>query len=97
MTQEQERLTVDGSVIDYDTAPGVPQMREGLKNYFEHRIPTGDFMRSVLSNDLRGAVGRADSQNIYLLHEYVSWLWNEAPAGAWGSPAKVDAWLSRTD
>lgn len=95
MTQEQ--LMVDGSVIDYDTLPGTPAMREGLYNYFERRIPTGGFMRSVLSNDLRGAVQRADSQNRYLLREYVFWLNTEAPTDAWGSPDSVADWLSRTD
>lgn len=49
---------------------------------------------AVLSNDLKEACGRADSFNRRILFEIVVWLYNNAPITCWGSPEKVDAWLT---
>lgn len=68
-------------------------MREALSEYIARGRPVGDFLRAVLSNDLRGAMARADSINAEHLRDYVHFLFNTAPAGCWGSPAKVDAWI----
>jgi hypothetical protein len=61
-------------------------MVSGLKLYFDQGIEPGSFMASVLSNDLKEACGRADYINQRLIFETVSWLYNEAPLGSWGSP-----------
>ena len=69
----------------------------GLQRYIEHGVPTGGFLEAVLSNNLRGACERADDLNQHALFEIVSWLYNDAPSGCWGSPAKHEAWLKDTD
>jgi hypothetical protein len=64
-----------------------------LDRYVLNHIPTGGFLEAVLSNDLKEACARADSQNRYLLFEIVSYLYNEVPSACWGSPEKVQKWL----
>ncbi len=68
---------------------------DGLERYVEHRIPVGDFLTAVLSNDLATAVAHADDQNIWLIPIYMMWLFNEAPSQCHGSREKVAAWLKR--
>lgn len=78
--------------FDYSKIPTA--CREGLANYIAHGVPTGDFLWAVLTNNLRGAVERADDDNIKIIPIYVHWLYNLAPAACWGSEAKVTAWLA---
>ncbi|MGE3857217.1 MAG: hypothetical protein AB7G21_09715 [Dehalococcoidia bacterium] len=83
------------------TESGEPQwwlipdyMREPLRAYLEdHRRP-GDFLQSVIRNDLRDAVQRADGLNGLALSGYVVFLNAWAPAAAWGSPAALEAWVA---
>ena len=74
-----------------------PEVVESLLRYWHRRIPTGDFLRAVLENDLRDACGRADDTNIRHLPGIVSFCWWQLPSPAWGSPSKVAAWLARED
>jgi hypothetical protein len=76
---------------DYDQIP--PHMREAIEMYVIERKCTGDFLRAVITNDLRNAVNRADSTNLPLLPVYVRWFYNRAPAACHGSPARFEAWL----
>lgn len=69
-------------------------MREAMLEYVEQGRLTGDFLRAVVSNDLAGAVGRADAQNLLLLPVYVRWFYNRAPSGCSGSPAIVQQWCA---
>lgn len=74
---------------------GVPEhLRSGLVCYLLHHIPPGHFLTAVLENDLMEAMGRADELSLVGLFSLVSFLYNDAPSGAWGSPAKVRAWLT---
>lgn len=72
-----------------------PNMLDSLYRYIEDGCPTGDFLRAVLSNDLKESFGRADEQNRETLFDIVSFLYNEAPAPCWGSPDLVKAWLEK--
>ena len=65
------------------------RMMGGIKRYIENHIEPGDFLMAVLTNDLTGAVGRADNENMANLPAYVSYLYNEAPSACWGSKEKV--------
>jgi hypothetical protein len=80
---------------DYDQIP--PHMREAIEMYVIERKCTGDFLRAVITNDLRNAVGRADDTNLPLLPIYVRWFYNRAPASCHGSPARFEAWLQGSD
>lgn len=69
-------------------------IKESLKRYVENKIPTGGFLEAVLSNDLVGAIGRADSENINRLPEIVRYVYNALPPNCWGSREKVVQWLN---
>lgn len=71
------------------------RMQEALKRYVLESVKPGDFLSAVLSNNLHGAVSRADSENLPLLPLYVRWLYNVAPSDCWGSSENVKAWLAR--
>lgn len=75
--------------------PQIPQrMTDALARYIFDRIPTGDFLRAVLENDLRKAVGYADAENLALLPTYAQIVHALAAHGAAGSPAAVQKWLA---
>jgi len=65
--------------------------RRGLQEYIEQRLPGGDFLRLVLSNDLAGSIGHADHINYQHIQTIIAWLFNYAPASIWGSPEKYRA------
>ena len=71
--------------------PQLPErFRESLQAYFNDGRPTGGFLEAVLCNDLRESFGRADDTSVMELPGLVAWLWNYAPAGAWGSVDRVN-------
>jgi hypothetical protein len=79
-------------------ASGVPEhLWEGLIEYITARRPTGEFLRAVLSNDLKEAVGRADDASGPALGALVRFLYNFCPAPCWGSPRAVKAWLENPE
>ncbi len=69
--------------------------REGLRRYLEEGVESGDFLRHVICNDLKNAVGRADGINRKALSDYVIFLHNYAPSGSWGSPEAWRSWSAR--
>ncbi|MFQ5787384.1 MAG: hypothetical protein ACE5H1_05330 [Thermodesulfobacteriota bacterium] len=88
-------IIVDGSPINYDADNLLPTyMRDEMKLYIEHRIPPGDFLAAVLSNDLIRSAIMADDINRRCLFEYIVWLRNYAPPKCYGSYEKVKEWLS---
>jgi hypothetical protein len=68
-------------------------MMGAIQRYIEHGIHPGDFLRAVISNDLREAVGRADDENRRNLPAYVAYFYNEAPTGCWGSSSNYQSWI----
>ncbi len=73
-------------------------MRPGVRNYVLHRKRSGDFLMSVLENNLAQAAMRADTVNNQRNMICWSWLLHSGgiPSDAWGSKEKVDAWLAGT-
>jgi hypothetical protein len=71
------------------------RMAPALDAWIEHGKLPGEFLQAVLCNDLRDAISRADRENLVALPAYIGYLYNEAPGGCWGSPAKVDAWQAK--
>jgi len=61
-----------------------------------HPAELGGFVRALLSNDLREAVGKADDENFAALKETVSWVHFNLPSNAWGSKEKLLAYYDRT-
>lgn len=70
-------------------------LQAGIRRYIEEGLPTGDFLRAVLCNDLQSAVASADWINRPRLAEIVDWLVAYAPHACWGSPRKHDDWIAR--
>lgn len=84
-------------LADYDRmdAPAtfVPEHdREAIRHYIEYGIIPGSFLRAVIRNDLREAVGQADYINQEALPTIVAWFYNHAPALCWGNPSRVEMW-----
>lgn len=67
--------------------------RPGLAEYLLVGCPVGGFLEAVLSNDLMGALGKADDVNLRALHAYGMFLYNHAPLGSYGSPENYKAWI----
>lgn len=80
-------------MINYSRLPKHVQF--GMEGYIEHGIKPGDFLCAFLSNDLMGAMGRADTTNRHYFFEICLFLHNEAPAASYGSPEKFNAWLKK--
>lgn len=93
MNEENEEKMVGAFVKEFYGMRVPPHMHEGLLAYVIERCPPGGFLWAVLSNDLQGAVGRADDENIRNIPAIVNWLYNEAPAACWGGHAQVARWL----
>lgn len=66
-----------------------------LRRYADKGIPTGDFLKAMLSNDLSGAMHRADPDNLDNLQAIFSYMHNKIPAGCWGSPEAYKIHLKR--
>lgn len=77
------------------TDPGriAPRIKEALDNYGKHGLPTGDFLRAVLSNDLFTAFRRADPMSTATMAAIVAYITAFLPQGCYGSTAAVDLWL----
>jgi len=75
---------------DYSRIPEATM--DTLLHWIAQARPMGSFCEAVVSNDLREAMGRADEPNRAALYETVSWLYNNAPIGCWGSPAALRSW-----
>lgn len=90
MIQEFNEEAIIQKMIGY----GLPDyMQEGVLNYLSFGILPGDFLHAVLCNDLFRAVAKSDNNNIRLLKEWVSFIYNVFPSIAWGSPEAVRNWL----
>lgn len=76
--------------------PCPASIEAALTRYVEGRIPPGGFLRAVLENNLKRACELADHTNQLALFAIVSYIYNEIPANAWGSPEAVRAWLAST-
>jgi hypothetical protein len=64
-----------------------------LNRYVVGHIPTGDFLKAVLSNNLVESFARADDENLQPMFEIIKYCYNEIPSTCWGSPEKVEAWV----
>ena len=78
---------------EYDVIP--KRTIESLDRYVNHRIATGGFLRAVLSNDLFGAMSRADLDNQLALSAITKYIYNRLPSGCWGSKEIVDNYLKK--
>lgn len=73
-----------------DPALCPPRVRASIDAYCELGMPVGDFVRSVLANDLFDAVTRADDVNLPALPHIVAYVVQRVPSALCGSHEKVN-------
>ena len=67
----------------------------GIDKYVSDKIPPGDFLYALLTNNLLETMSRADDINQTYLFDIVKYLYNDVPSICWGSEEKVKEWLNR--
>ena len=72
-----------------------PLVRNALDRWATEHKPAGDFVMSVLRNDLHQAVCRADERSLAALRDIVLYVYNELPSKCWGSDVAVNEWLEK--
>ena len=65
----------------------------GIHEYVQNRTPTGDFLRGVLTNDLKKVMWHGDDNNLNALRWIFMYVYNQCPADCWGDKEKVQDWL----
>ncbi len=71
-----------------------PDIKRAIDNYVQLRRRPGDFVLSVLKNNLAMAIGRADHNSLRVIAAIVGYCYNEIPAPCWGSHDIVEAWIT---
>lgn len=72
-----------------------PHMMQAMVHYVVTGDVSSDFLKAVIDNNIKGAVGYADDSNCKILYIYVTWFYNRAPALCWGSTVNREAWIAR--
>lgn len=73
---------------------GIPgYMHTAILEYVVEGHPTGDFLRSLFSNDLMRTYGHADGTNKAVIDRYVRFLYNDLPSDCHGSAQIVSEWI----
>jgi len=70
------------------------RMMHGIRLYIDMGVAPGHFLTGIITNNLRGAVGGADDENIKNIPAYIGYFYNEAPSGCWGSIEIMDNWIA---
>jgi len=74
----------------------IPQTTlRSLNLYVNEGITPGGFLYSVLSNDLFGAIGKADTANGKAIRDICLYIYNELPGDCWGSRDIVNQYLAK--
>lgn len=75
---------------------GLPEyMWKPIENYLMNGYMPGNFLTSILTNDLRGAFSHADWNNERLIKEWIQFMYWHMPAISQGSREICDAWIAR--
>ena len=67
-------------------------MHAAIALYIDRGVIPGDFLQSVICNDLKSACFYADDENMWLFSVYIAFFYNEAPAPCWGNKKKMQEW-----
>lgn len=67
--------------------------KAGIDRYVDAGVPTGSFLHAVLSNDLFGAVNKADADNSVALYDVCWYVQGYTPTLCHGDPERVSKWL----
>lgn len=78
-----------------DGADCPDDLRRSLDRYVLEGCPVGGFLQAVLENDLRGAIQRADPDNLARLRDIAAYVWFNVPASAYGSAQAYERHLKK--
>ncbi len=67
--------------------------QEALQRYVQDGIEPGDFLKSVLTNNLHNAIAQADDENLQAIREIVMFVYNHLPSNCWGSDEIVHEYI----
>lgn len=93
--KEEQRLFELDDVLETLAASLPPRIRDSIDLFVWHGVPTGGFVRAVLSNDLMGAIRRADSDSLQSLGLICLYVYNAVPSVCCGSSEAVNSHLER--
>ena len=83
-------------MLDFKNYPEIPELTRGaLLRYVNDGLRPGGFLTCVLSNDLMGAISRADVFNQKALLKICQFIYNEMPSNSHGSREKVENWMDK--
>ncbi len=86
-------LENDGQLDKPSTIDHVPpRVKVDLEAWAADARPVGQFLEAVLSNDLRGAIDRADPEHLYALPAIMTFVCSRMPIGSYGSISNVRTW-----
>lgn len=91
--QARARADIVRREIRYDLLP--EKWRGEARAYIEHGKQVDPFLLAILSNDLLGAAGWSDADDLSVLRAWTDWLWLDIPEDAWGNRRKVAAWIAK--
>jgi hypothetical protein len=67
--------------------------KEAINKYISHGLFPGDFIYSVLTNNLLASASFADEQNAKDLAEIVRYVFEKAPNLAWRTAENIESWI----
>jgi len=69
------------------------RMMGGIQRYINNHIRPGNFLCSIICNNLKNSIAYADEENMKNIPAFVDYFYNNAPHNCWGSEKKMEAWL----
>jgi len=80
--------------LDFSGYPSIPETTKlALRGYVERRLPPGDFLEAVLTNNLFDAVFYASPENLASLRDLLLFINNRLPSDCCGNETSVFRWL----
>ena len=90
-----ERLYEMGSVSDSLKADVPESIRQSLCDYVHYGVPTGDFLRAVLRDNLFDSVMQADRNSLASLAAICRYISNAVPLCCYGDARIVDCHIAK--
>lgn len=69
--------------------------QEVVYNYVIKGLRPENFLYSIITNNLIGAVNNADEISIKRIPDFVRFFYNYAPAICWGDEKSVEEWIEK--
>ncbi len=67
---------------------------EEINRFVDARLHPGDFVKSILCNDLVGVVKYAGAEEKPFICDIVKYIFNNIPQDCWGNTKRYQDWLN---